>query len=66
MSAADDTLILPPHSSGGRSPNGRTPHGVPTPPLPRRDQVRPAAGPPADAPSRLLTAVLHALSVWPT
>jgi len=67
MSTMDDTEIFPADESGDApSPNGRAAHGPPTASVLRREKDHPAAATSPSVPPRFLTALLRALSVWPT
>jgi hypothetical protein len=67
MSATDDTEILPADDSGhAPAPNCRASHGAFPAPVARPERGRPAARTPAQVSPRFLTALLRALSVWPT
>ena len=67
MFTTDDTEIIP-ADDGGRAPapNGRASHGAFPAPVARPERGRPAGRTPAGVPPRFLTALLRALSVWPT
>ena len=63
MSTADDTEIFP---ANAPSPNGAAAHGARTATAPRCERIRLASGRFAGRLHRFLTALLLALSVWPT